>query len=194
MADGQDLRNLVSTTCAKLTQDNILVGVSNELNQSVRQPTKKEADALRKRDAKKDRKDEEKINKLVKREEGAALDLDDNIILKINFSRFLAEERRDAVIALARKKYQWDGENEDNLLKVFMGLVKFESESQAFYSQLSQINALNENEQPRLQGVSVYDLKDYVADVPDVKLVSSLKLLIKDRANIVCEAGIDKKT
>ena len=194
MADGQDLRNLVSTTCAKLTQDNILVGVSNELNQSIRQPTKKEADALRKRDAKKDRKDEEKINKLVKREEGAALDLDDNIILKINFSRFLAEERRDAVIALARKKYQWDGENEDNLLKVFMGLVKFESESQAFYSQLSQINALNENEQPRLQGVSVYDLKDYVADVPDVKLVSSLKLLIKDRANIVCEAGIDKKT
>ena len=123
------MRNLVSTTCAKLTQDNILVGVSNELNQSVRQPTKKEAEALRKRDAKKDRKEEEKMNKLVKREEGAALDLDDNIILKINFSRFLAEERRDAVIALARKKYQWDGENEDNLLKVFMGLVKFESES-----------------------------------------------------------------
>ena len=105
MADGQDLRNLVSITCAKLTQDNILVGVSNELNQSVRQPTKKEADALRKRDAKKDRKDEEKINKLVKREEGAPLDLDDNIILKINFTRFLAEERRDAVIALAKKKY-----------------------------------------------------------------------------------------
>ena len=149
---------------------------------------------MRKRDAKKDRKDEEKINKLVKREEGAALDLDDNIILKINFSRFLAEERRDAVIALARKKYQWDGENEDNLLKVFMGLVKFESDSQAFYSQLSQINALNENKLPRLQGVSVYDLKDYVPGVPDAKLVSSLKLLIKDRANIVCEAGIDKKT
>ena len=45
-----------------------------------------------------------------------------------------------------------------------------------------------------MQGVSVYDLKDYVPGVPDAKLVSSLKLLIKDRANIVCEAGIDKKT
>ena len=171
-----------------------MVGVSNELNQSVRQPTKKEAEALRKRDAKKERKDEEKINKLVKREEGAALDLDDNIILKINFSRFLAEERRDAVIALARKKFQWDGENEDNLLKVFMGLVKAEGESQAFYSQLSQINALNESKLPRLQGISVYDLKDYIPGMPDAKLVGSLKLLIKDRANIICEAGIDKKT
>lgn len=62
-------------------------------------------EALRKRDAKKDRKDEEKMNKVVKREEAAAADLDDNIILKINFSRFLAEERRDAVIALAKKKF-----------------------------------------------------------------------------------------
>lgn len=62
-------------------------------------------EALRKRDAKKDRKDEEKMNKVVKREEAAVADLDDNIILKINFSRFLAEERRDAVIALAKKKF-----------------------------------------------------------------------------------------
>ena len=89
---------------------------------------------MRKRDAKKDRKDEEKLNKAVKREEDAAANLDEKIILKINFSRFLAEERRDAVIALAKRKFQWDGENEDNLLKVFMGLVKFESESQAFYN------------------------------------------------------------
>ena len=105
LADGKDLRDLVATTCAKLTQDNILVGVSNEQNQTVRQPTKKEAEALRKRDAKKDRKDEEKMNKVVKREEAEVADLDDKIILKINFSRFLAEERRDAVIALAKKKF-----------------------------------------------------------------------------------------
>lgn len=30
LADGDDLRDLVATTCARLTQDNILVGVSNE--------------------------------------------------------------------------------------------------------------------------------------------------------------------
>lgn len=47
---------------------------------------------------------------------------------------------------------------------------------------------------PRLQGASVYDLKGYVPWLSDAKLLSSLKLLVKDRANIVCEAGIDKKT
>ena len=116
----------------------------------MRQPSKKEADALRKRDSKKARKDEEKMDKLVKPLEDEnqankihASDLDDKIILKINFSRFLAEERRDAVIAFAKRKYQWDGENEDNLLKVFTGLVKLESESQNFYAQLASINALN---------------------------------------------------
>ena len=45
-----------------------------------------------------------------------------------------------------------------------------------------------------MQGISVSDLKDYIPGIPDAKLVGSLKILIKDRANIICEAGIDKKT
>ena len=122
-----DIEKLVAQVCAELTQDNILVGVSDEQNQTAKQLTKKETETQRKRDAKKARKDKEKLDKAIENQEEKVSQAE-NITLKINFSRFVAEERRDAVIALAKVKF-FPSNGDDNLIVVFQALAKFESKS-----------------------------------------------------------------
>ena len=113
--------------------------------------------------------------------------------LKINFARFVAEERRNAVIALAHRKYYQDGENDDNLLKVFMALVAFEGRNQHFYTQLSAFNAKRHSYGfdaasvgiVKLQGATVTELKDYIQNMSEAKIMNAFRLLSQDSANIV---------
>ena len=59
--------------------------------------------------------------------------------LKINFGRFVAKERKNAIVAFAEKKLSSD---DSNVIKVYRALVKFDSLDSDFYHQLSAMRQL----------------------------------------------------
>ena len=63
---------------------------------------------------------------------------EDGGALKINLTRFVSEERRSSILALAAKKYQSESEHDDHLHEVFKALVDQEGSASNFHNHLSQ--------------------------------------------------------
>ena len=76
------------------------------------------------------------------------------------------------------------------MLKVFEGLVEFESSGQNFYTQLSDLNSsAHRDREVLLQGVKPAELKAFITNpsLSEAKIASACRLLAEDAANIVKE-------
>ena len=112
----------LQTIIDELTLDHFLVGVSAVQTQTnaIKLDTlkTKEAEFTKKRDLKKAGKD------AIKKEKISEKLSSDTMLLRINFLRFIAWERKLSVVAFAAKKVS--SSEDDSVFKVFRALVKFD--------------------------------------------------------------------
>lgn len=94
------------------------------------------------------------------------VDNDEDTPLKINFTRFVAGERKLSIIQMAQRKLESHGEDnpDRDLLKVFLTMVKHDEQTTgAFYPNLADLN----KEKPKTRGVTSHDLSSILVNLPE---------------------------